>query len=177
MQETEIFDVNSVPHLKKLYFALSLKDEVKMSRIRFRRTVLQTITLLTEVGYQPIKSDHESGIVEFWRDLAEGVRCKIEFQLNQFYLAPVRAFTVGLYRIRLPSFPQDDSRFARLAIDLPNLMWFVYKIENTPPNSHWEFTDEPALREQLLHAQNLLKEYGIQWLEDPQSTESWVRRE
>ena len=176
-QKSENFDVILVQNDKDLNFALSPKDEEKMSRIRFKRAVLQTMTLLTELGYQPIKSGHESGIVEFWKDLTEGVRCEIEFQLRQFYEAHVRIFTVGLYRIRLPSFPQDDPRFARLAIDLPNLMWFIYKTDSAPSHSGWEFTDESTLGEQLLHAQNLLIEYGIKWLEDPLSTETWVRRE
>ena len=98
-----------------------------------------------------------------------GILCRIDFQLMQHFVPPVREFKVLLSRLKLPDFVADETGYSPLTMDLPGLMSLVYKRNIVPPGKYWEFTDERGLEEQLAHVQSLLMDYGIPWLEDPLS--------
>jgi hypothetical protein len=140
-----------------------------MSGIKFKRTVLQATSILIAQGYQPSKSHPLPEIVQFWKEPTAGVLCNIEFQLRPHSFPPVRSFEIELRRTRLPDYPVDDSRYAPLTGDLPNLLWFVYKTRVLPVGRHWEFVDEQNLLEQVTRAEMWLRDYCIKWLEDPLS--------
>ncbi len=148
-----------------------------MARIKFKDTVLRASTILRQANYQPSEQHPAPDIVQFQKEIATGVLCKIQFQLlwnvGSLYGAE-GDFKVLLSRTRLPNFPTDESRYAALNIDLPNLMWFKYEIKVGPTGRYWEFTDTESLRGQLVRAQVFLQDYGIEWLEDPFSQDLWV---
>jgi hypothetical protein len=148
-----------------------------MSRIRFKDTILRESTILREAGYQPSERHPAPIIVQLQKEIATGVLCKIQFQLLRYagpQFGPERDFEVLLSRTRLTNFPTDESRYAALEIDLPNLMWFKYKIKVGPTGRYWEFTDAESLRGQLIRAQVFLRDYGIEWLENPLTQDLWV---
>lgn len=148
-----------------------------MSKIKFKQTVLRAATILRELGYQPSERHPAPIIVQFQKEITTGVICKIWFQLLRYagpLYGPERDFKVELWRTRLPTFPTDESRYAALSIDLPNLMWFKYEIKVGPTGRYWEFTDEESLQGQLIRAQVFLRDYGIPWLEDPLSQDLWA---
>ena len=148
-----------------------------MTRIKFKDTVLRESMILRQANYQPSEQHPAPIIVQFQKEIATGVLCKIQFQ-RLLYAGPLygpeRDYEVRLSRVRLPNFPTDESRYATLQIDLPQLMWFKYKIEVGPTGRYWEFTDAESLRDQLIRAQVFLRDYGIPWLEDPLSQDLWA---
>ncbi len=148
-----------------------------MARIRFKDTVLRESTILREANYRPSEQHPASNIVQFQKEIATGVLCKIQFQLLRYagpLYGPERDFQVLLSRTRLPNFPTGESLYTDLEIDLPNLMWFKYKIKVGPTGRYWEFIDTESLRGQLIRAQVFLRDYGIPWLEDPLAQDLWV---
>ncbi len=148
-----------------------------MARIKFKDTVLRESTILRQASYQPSEPHPAPNIVQFHKEIATGVLCKIEFQLLRYagpLYGPQRDFEVRLSRARLPNFPTGESRYAALSIDLPNLMWFKYEIKVGPTGRYWEFTGTEGLRGELLRAQVFLRDYGIKWLEDPLTQDLWA---
>ena len=148
-----------------------------MSRIKFKAAVLRESAILKQANYQPSEQHPAPNIVQFQKEIATGVLFKIQFQLLRYagpLYGPERDFEVLLSRTRLPTFPQGESRYAALEIDLPNLMWFKHKIKVGPTGRYWEFTDTESLRGQLIRAQGFLLDYGIEWLEDPFSQDLWA---
>ena len=83
------------------------------------------------------------------------------------YMVRKGILRLGYHARDYRTFQQDEPRYATLKIDLPNLMWFKYRIEVGPTGRYWEFTDAESLRGQLIRAQVFLRDYGIPWLEDP----------
>jgi len=148
-----------------------------MTRIRFKDTVLRESTILRQANYLPSEQHPAPIIVQFQKEIATGVLCKIWFQLLRYagpLYGPERDFKIVLLRTRLPNFPLGESRYADLNITLSNLMWFKYKIEVGPTGRYWEFTNTESLRGQLIRAQGYLRDYAIEWFEDPLSQDLWV---
>lgn len=140
-----------------------------MFKVKFKQTVLRATSALVQQGYQLSEHQPASDIVRFCKEPAADVSCCIDFQLLHHLIPPARRFNVLVSRIRLPEFSQEESRYSPLAIDLPNLMWFVYGLQVVPVGRCWEFTDEQSLLDQLTHAQSMVMDYVISWLEDPLS--------
>jgi hypothetical protein len=148
-----------------------------MPRIRFKDIILHESTILRQANYRPSDRHPAPIIVEFQKEITTGVICKIQFQQLRYagpQFGPERDFEVLLSRVRLPNFSTGESRYVALEIDLPNLMWFKYKIKVGPTGRYWEFTDAESLRGQLIRAQVFLRDYGIKWLEDPFSMDLWA---
>ena len=140
-----------------------------MPRIRFKRTVLHSLSELVNRGYR-FAEGRDSHIIEFRKILTPSVYAQVEFQLYQIFIAPTREFNVNLLRIRLPSFPEIESRYTTLNVGLYQLMKIMYEQDIFPADTFgWEFTDESSLQERLAYAQTLVIDYGIKWLEDPLS--------
>jgi hypothetical protein len=148
-----------------------------MTKNKFKDTVLRESAILRQADYQPSKQHPAPIIVQFQKEIATGMLCKIQFQLlwdaDSRYSAEGN-FEVLLSRTRLHNFPIYESRYAALEIDLPNLMWFKNEIKVGPTGRYWEFADAESLREQLIRAQVFLRDYGIPWLEDPLSQDLWA---
>lgn len=144
-----------------------------MFKVKFKRTVLRATSALVQQGYQLSEPQPASDIVRFCKRPAAGVSCCIDFQLLHHFIPPARRFNVLLSRMRLPELSKEESRYLPLAIDLPNLMWFVHGLQAVPVGRCWEFTDEQSLLDQLTHAQSLLIDYAIGWLEDPLTSDPW----
>jgi hypothetical protein len=140
-----------------------------MSKIKFRQTVLRSTSFLILQGYQVQEPDPSGFVVRFREIPVPGILCRIDFQLMQHFIPPVRAFNVPLSRLRLPNSVADETGYSPMTMDLPGLMRLVYQRNVVPPGKHWEFMDERGLEEQLAHVQSLLVDYGIPWLEDPLS--------
>lgn len=146
-----------------------------MSKIKFKRTVLRSTSHLAQRGYQVAEPGPGPEVVQFWKNPVTGIRCGVEFELIPQFIPPVRQFNVVLFRRRLPDFPEEELHYSPLAIDLPNLTRGFYRLSVLPLGKYWEFTDEQSLSQQLAHAQSLLMDYGIPWLEDPTSNVEWVK--
>jgi hypothetical protein len=141
----------------------------------FKQIVLQNIERLNESGYHY----EERGIpdvVYLAKPLVSGVHCRIGFQLKWHFFSPVQRFNVWLYRTRTKDFPEENVSFLPLVINLRNLMGSVYQIQVFAPGQFfWEFTDEQSLAKQISSVEKLLLDYGIRWLEDPDSDIQWMR--
>lgn len=144
-----------------------------MSKIRFKRTVLRAASALMQQGYQLSAPQPASRAVQFYKKTTTGVCCYIEFDLKDWPTLTGREFDVVLLRRRLLDFPTDEIRYEGLGISLSDLMWYVYEYAEVPLVHYWEFTDEQNLYEQLIRVQSLVIDYGIRWLENPESTDPW----
>lgn len=120
-----------------------------MSKIKFRQTVLRSTSFLILQGCQVQEPDPSAFIVRFRKIPMPGILCRIDFQLMQHFIPPIRAFNVPLTRLKLPDFVADETSYSPLTMDLPSLMRLVYKRNVAPPGKYWEFTDERSLEEQL----------------------------
>lgn len=142
----------------------------------FRSVVIETVSELTERGYQLSSVGHVNDLAVstgYHKLLDPSTMCEISFQLLP-YEEPF-GFKVNLYR--RPSSEDAVSRYCHLGIDLWNLMKGFFEIDPFPPGVfHWEFVHEQSLRTQIIHAQSLILKYGIPWLEDPLSNVDWVKK-
>jgi hypothetical protein len=56
-------------------------------------------------------------------------------------------------------------------------MFGLYSRDIFPPKQYdWEFSDKESLLKQIAHAQPLIIEHGIKWLEDPLSSIESVKQ-
>lgn len=138
----------------------------------FRDVVHRAATKILEHNYQ-IQETSSLYTVEFQNVPVMGVYCLIGFDLVEASVIPNK-FKVLLIRRRLEDFLNEDSLYKPLIMDLRNLMLGLYKINIFPPKHYdWEFIDVESLTKQIEHAQEYIVNYGITWLEDPDSDLNW----
>lgn len=146
-----------------------------MAKIRFKRNILRTTSPLEERGYQNADLGRGTDTVGFLKFLEVGIRCQIYFDLKQHFFAPVREFDVMVHRRPTEEYSGDNSHFAPVTMNIPNLMRGVFKQDIFPEGKfHWAYTDEQTLLDEATHAVSILIDYGIPWLEDPHSNIEWV---
>jgi hypothetical protein len=105
---------------------------------------------LVNRGYRFVQG-RDSHTIEFRKILTPSVYAQVAFQLLQHFILPVREFQVGLFRMRLPSFPETESRYTILNGDLRVIMKNIYGQDIFPPGKFmWEFTDESTLQDNWL---------------------------
>jgi hypothetical protein len=139
----------------------------------FRKVVMYTVNKLTVYGYQ-LHQEPAPYTVEFVKPVVEGVTCFIRFQL--IHVPKVSKFQVILIRRNSNNSVIETDLYEPLFIDLPNLMFGLYRQNITPANMYaWEFEDESSLQHQINHAASSLFEYGLRWLNDPHSNMSWIK--
>jgi hypothetical protein len=144
-----------------------------MSKIKFKQTVLRATSELVQQGFQPSKPQPASRAVQFYRKLATGVCCYIDFDLKDWPTPIGREFDVILRRRRMENFPTDEIHFEPLGSVLSDLMRYVYGREDVPLNKYWNFHDEESLYQQVTQVQSLLIDYAIGWLIDPLTSDPW----
>lgn len=140
----------------------------------FKHNVLQNTDRLAKRGYKPEEGpapDH----VYIGKTLVDGIHAQIRIQ---FFAPPLQQFNVWLFRTRSPEYSGNEEHYQPLIMPLYSLMYIYFKVEIFPRGKVvWEFADRQSLLEELRHAQTLLLDYGIGWLEDPTSDMEWVRQE
>jgi hypothetical protein len=112
----------------------------------------------------------ETDSVIFYKIISKGVRCEIEFQVLQNFVAPVRSMDVVLRRKRLDNFPKQGTGFKPLIMSLRFLMKSQHSQDILPDSkAFWDFIDETSLIQQLAIIQPFLQGYAFDWIENPQS--------
>lgn len=145
-----------------------------MKQSDFENIVHQATLEIVNQSYQFVNEPTPYS-VELGKLPVPGVLCLIRFQL--IFPPDIHKFQVILIRRRLEDFPIKEVSFKPLYLDLRNLMFGLYNINIFPPKQYdWEFRDKESLLKQVAHAQPLIIEYGIKWLEDPLSNVEWVKQ-
>jgi len=141
----------------------------------FKRNVVQAITNLPEMGYTLNEDSLLRGhSVAYEKQIYPGIICAISFQLKQYFNPPNKEFKVNLGRTQ----EAKGERYRPLIITLRNLMTYYYKERISPPEQFfWQFTDSDELAENLKRTEKLVIDYGIRWLEDPDTSMDWIKAE
>lgn len=144
-----------------------------MPHIRFQKTVIEAMPLLQGRGYV-FEESRQGEVVTFRKELVPGLVCKIQFHIKNFFIPPVRPFSVTLFRHWLPDEGEELSLYEPLALPLEALLRHV-SIAPFPDGQYiWEFVTRESLAKQLQKIQSYLLDIGIPYLEDPHSTMDWV---
>jgi hypothetical protein len=153
-------------------------------RINFKQRLIKTVSpYLQQLGYELAERPESVGIgVFFYRKyLYEDIYSFVSFQLMRWHPPPVRAasvlrrFQVGLWRNRgpQPHYGHNDgeNRYENwLYMPLGQLLWVTLDVKVYASQYHeWEFSTLEELETQLQDAVGKLIQYGIPWLEDPES--------
>jgi hypothetical protein len=110
--------------------------------------------------------------IPYQKVLQAGISSNIDFDLKHAHSATSQFFSITLYRINEH---KDTVSYPTLfKVTLRNLLLFEYQINPFLPDKlRWEFSGEEQFIAEMTKAFNLLVQYGIPWLEDPDSERHW----
>ncbi len=140
---------------------------------QFFELVVSNAPGLLRRGYSPEPLE-DSFLVWFWKELDEGVRCAVRFELSRFFNPS--SFKITVLRRRQRATVNRDKPYAPIILDLRNVASLLFGKELFPPNRFdWDFSNEVTLIQQIVEAQKATIEYGIPWIEDPNSNAGKLR--
>lgn len=153
-------------------------------RINFRQRLIRTVfPCLLPLGYDLVKRPESVGIGMFFfgKHLYDDIYSFVSFQLMRWHPPPVRAapvprrFQVSLLRNRGPQphygHGSGENCYKNwLYMPLDQLLWTVLDVKVYSSQYHeWKFFTSEELETQLQDAAEKLIQYGIPWLENPES--------
>jgi hypothetical protein len=127
------------------------------------------------LGYELHDSD---GDVVAFQKVETDTLYKIEFQELVWSKKLPDTFKVWLWRIPVPFNLEKTYAIEPLGATLTEIMQTVYNKKASYVNErHGEFIEDNDFSKQLAECLDFLKGYGIPWLEDPQSTMAFEKKE
>ena len=142
----------------------------------FHAVVMSHADALADRGYVHNDSEFVHD-VEFTKAIEPGIDCTVMFQwMDRGGFAPANEFNVVFRRLRSLDAKGDVAAYINVQMGLRNLLRGVYGQDPLPKDhfAYWTFQTEAELRKRLEEVEPLIMEYGIPWLEDPNSNLDWT---
>ncbi|GEM_PF-6257927 len=154
-------------------YSAEIVELMNVPPTQFSDVVVSNVSELMQRGYSPEPSEHPF-LVWLWKQLDEGVRCAVRFELLPYF--DPQGFQVTVLRRRQRATVNRRQPYAPVILDLRNVASLLFGKELFAPGRYyWNFSDEIALVQQIAQAQSAILEYGLPWIEDPQSNTGKVK--